>query len=105
VWAVLAGRSRWAFARQGLFRHPLTRERHRPIPESPIDCGLPEALLFKRRVAVRLPAAVGVKLNVTLQALNVASVPEQELLLIRKSPGFAPLSEAAIKVAGWVRPL
>lgn len=51
-----------------------------PRPETATSCGLPDALSVKANVAVRVPAAVGLKRIVTVQLADVARVAPQVLL-------------------------
>ena len=47
-----------------------------PEPLKATDCGLPEALSMKVRLALRLPVAVGVKVTLMVQEAPAASVLE-----------------------------
>jgi hypothetical protein len=60
-----------------------------PLPVSETDCGLPEALSVNRRLPLRVPVAVGLKVTFTVQLALIAS-GEVQLLVCAKSPGFVP---------------
>ena len=47
-----------------------------PVPLRATDCGLPEALSVKVRLALRLPVAVGEKVTLMVQEAPAASVLE-----------------------------
>ncbi len=47
-----------------------------PEPLNATDCGLPEALSMKVRLALRLPVAVGEKVTLMVQEASAASVLE-----------------------------
>lgn len=65
----------------------------KPLPESETECGLPGALSAIRRVAVRVPAVVG--LNITLKlALPLAGTVRDDAVEVAKSPGLAPLKDS-----------
>ena len=61
-----------------------------PEPESATSCGLPLAESEMVSVAVRDPAAVGMKRMPMLQLLDPGMFDPQALLAIEKSPGFVP---------------
>lgn len=56
---------------------------------------------MRTNVAVRKPAAVGIKETGTLQDVPTAKMAGQ-LLVIEKSPGFAPDSAIEVIETGWV---
>jgi hypothetical protein len=67
-----------------------------PVPDKPTVCGLPLALSAKLNEALRLPAADGVKVTLTVQVLfGVTVAPVQVSALLAKSPAFAPPTAAA----------
>jgi hypothetical protein len=70
-----------------------------PVPFNVTDCGELGALSENKRLVVRGPAAIGVKVTVTVHFAPTARVEEQVLLKL-KSPGFAPLSVMEEKVMG-----
>jgi len=61
-----------------------------PVPVSVIVWGLPLAESLKTNVADRAPVACGTNATVAVQLEDAASDDPQVLLLIAKSPGFAP---------------
>jgi hypothetical protein len=64
-----------------------------PVPVKLTDCGLLEALSVKFSEALRLPAAVGVKVTLRVQVLlGVTVAPVQVSALVAKSPEFVPPS-------------
>jgi hypothetical protein len=61
-----------------------------PVPDNATVCGLPAALSVKLRVPVRVPAAEGLKVTLTVQlALTARLAPQLELA--EKSPLAAML--------------
>src|SRR5579872_1828570 len=61
-----------------------------PVPERLTVCGLPVALSVTLTAAVRVPAAVGVKVTLMVQWAPAATLVPQ-LLDWPKSPGSAPV--------------
>ena len=61
-----------------------------PVPDNATVCGLPAALSVKLRVPVRVPAAEGLKVTLTVQLALTARVGLQ-LELAEKSPLAAML--------------
>src|SRR5277367_5688467 len=67
------------------------------VPERPEVCGLLEAESETLTVAVRAPTAVGVKARPIVQlAPFVSELPH--VVVLEKSPGFAPVSEIEMLV-------
>lgn len=60
-----------------------------PVPDRLTDWGLPPALSVNVIVALRVPAALGVKVTFTVQLLPAVKV-EPQLLVWEKSPGLVP---------------
>lgn len=58
-----------------------------PVPFNVTDCGELGALSENKRLVVRGPAAIGVKVTVTVHFAPTARV-EAQVLLKLKSPGF-----------------
>jgi hypothetical protein len=61
-----------------------------PVPVRATACGLLPALSVNRRVAVRVPLAVGLKTTAAVHWLPAARVEPQELDATAKSPAFVP---------------
>ena len=57
-----------------------------PVPVSATVCGEPGAVSLNLRVAVKVPAAVGLKVNVVRQEAPAASVPLHELAPWKSEP-------------------
>lgn len=72
-----------------------------PVPLSATWCGLPDALSVTLTLAVRVPAAVGVKVVDTAQEAPAASVLglSGHVVVRAKSPAFAPVSEMPVIVS------
>lgn len=67
------------------------------VPERPEVCGLLEAESETLTVAVRAPTAVGAKVRLIVQlALFASELPH--VVVLEKSPGFAPVSEIEMLV-------
>jgi hypothetical protein len=80
-------------------------EKSCPVPDRATVCGLVEALSVKVRVAVRVPAAAGLKARVTLHVpLGVTVAPVQVSALLAKSVAFVPLT-AAVEITTFAAPL
>jgi hypothetical protein len=63
-----------------------------PVPVRPAVCGLPEELSLTTSVPDRIPAALGVKVTLTVQ-LDPAATPEPQLFVCAKSPLLVPVIE------------
>ena len=62
-----------------------------PVPASVTACGLPPPSSLINKEAIRLPAAAGVKMTLTVQfAPAPRLLPQVLVLLLEKSPAFAP---------------
>ena len=73
----------------------------KPVPLSPITCGLPVALSVNEMDAERAPAAVGENVALTEQAEPAAKLPAptgQLSAVMAKSPGFVPPNTTLEKV-------
>lgn len=68
-----------------------------PVPVKLTVCGLPIPESAILRVAVRLPAATGVKTTLTAQFAPAASVPEH-VVVSEKSDELAPVIVIPVKV-------
>ena len=67
------------------------REKSVPLPDKETVCGLLDASSVTVILAVRLPAAVGLKVTLTVQfALAATLVPQ--VFVSEKSPPFAPVT-------------
>jgi hypothetical protein len=66
-----------------------------PVPERPIDWGLPVALSTMLREALWLPLAFGVKVTLTTQ-LEFAASELGQLLLWANWAAFVPLSATLV---------
>ena len=66
-------------ATRGLTENPV------PVPDSVIDCGLPEALSIIATVELLVPVFVGVKVTIIVHAVFGANIAPQ-LLVWAKSP-------------------
>ena len=62
-----------------------------PAPDSVTVWGLPEPESLNNKVAVRVPVTVGLKTTLAEQLAEAPRLVPQVLLLMAKSPGFAPL--------------
>jgi hypothetical protein len=73
-----------------------------PVPPSVTLWGLPAALSASEIDALRLPAAVGANVTLIVQVAPAASVDglTGHVLVIGKSPGFAPVKETLEIVSG-----
>lgn len=60
------------------------------VPESATVCGLPEPESANDNVAVRVPLTVGLNTTLAEQLADGARLVPQVVLLMAKSPGFAP---------------
>lgn len=67
-----------------------------PEPERGTICGLLVAESTKFRLAVRVPAAAGLKIIVTVQLAETARVPPQVLAETTKSDALAPLMDTLL---------
>jgi hypothetical protein len=63
-----------------------------PTPLRAADPALAFAVSLTASDALRVPSAAGVKVNITVQLVPLASVDEHPLLLIANSPASAPMS-------------
>ncbi len=76
-----------------------------PVPLSGTSCGLPTALSLNLRFEVRVPAALGRKLTLTVQELpgaNPAPPIGQFWLATMKLLAFPPLAEMLLMIRGAV---
>ena len=75
-----------------------------PVPVRLAVCGLPVALSLTARLALRLPAAVGVNVALMVQLALAASVEGLigQLFVWPKSPGFVPPMAMLLMVNGEV---
>ena len=75
-----------------------------PVPDRLAVCGLPVALSLTARLALRLPAAVGVNVALMVQLALAASVEGLigQLFVWPKSPGFVPPMAMLLMVNGEV---
>lgn len=75
-----------------------------PVPVRPTLSGLSPALSVNCRLAVRLPAAVGVKLTETVQFAPAAKVAEPvgQVLVCPKSVAFEPVIAIPLIESGAV---
>ena len=62
-----------------------------PVPVNVTDCGLPDASLVTVRLALRAPVVVGANATDTVQFAAIPRLAAQELVVIVKSAGFAPV--------------
>lgn len=69
-----------------------------PVPVSAAICGLPAALSFIETEALRVPAAEGAKVMLSVQFAPAATL-EPQVLVWAKSPAFAPVSEIPATVS------
>ena len=71
-----------------------------PLPARVMTCGLPASLSVTWIVADRVPGAPGEKVTITVQLglAGVSTAPAQALLVMRKSPAFAPPSKNPLNV-------
>jgi hypothetical protein len=76
-----------------------------PVPVTLTVCGLFVALSVKVKVAVRLPAVVGVNVKLTVQLAFTASELPHVLPGIPKSPGLVPVIWMLLMVKAAVPPL
>lgn len=63
-----------------------------PVPDKFTACGLFGALLATERLAARAPAAVGVKVAVSVQLAPAATEPAAQVPVRAKSPALVPAS-------------
>lgn len=73
-----------------------------PVPVSAIDCGEPATLSVMDREALRVPAAVGLKVMPMAQLPPAATAVVQVLEATVKSPAFVPLTATVETVKGAV---
>ena len=76
-----------------------------PVPVRLTVCGLFVALSVKVKLAVRLPAVVGVNVKLTVQVAFTASELPHVLLDVPKSPGLEPVIWMLLMVKADVPPL
>ena len=69
------------------------------IPVSGTDSGLPERLLAMVRLAVRLPAAAGVKVTLMEQFAPANTLPRQLASIPVNSEAFAPLNAILVMLS------
>lgn len=69
----------------------------KPVPLSETCCGLVGSEFVTRKVAVRVPPAVGVKVTLIVQLAPAAKV-EPQVVVRAKSPAFVPVKEVTIEV-------
>lgn len=69
-----------------------------PVPESPTDCGLVEALSFTFNFPLRLPVAPGVKITLTVH-VPPAGTEEAQVLVCEKSPLLVPVMLIPVMVS------
>lgn len=104
VEGALAVNCRVPFTATDGFIGEIVRVVDEPVPESATVCGLFVAESVKLRVAVRVPAAVGLN---TIEAVQLADAPrlvEQVLLEIAKSPAFVPVIATLLIVIDELNP-
>lgn len=76
----------WVEVKARLVGERLTTGTPTPVPVSATVCGEPGAVSLKLRVAAKVPAAVGLKVNVVRQEAPAASVPLHELAPWKSEP-------------------
>src|SRR5215469_13081597 len=69
-----------------------------PAPESETTCGLLVAESTKPRLAVRVPAALGLNMMLAVQVPEMARLAPQVVLEIAKSDAFAPVTAMLLMV-------
>jgi len=69
-----------------------------PVPLRLKECGLPAALSVIVTAAVRVPAAVGLKVTLIVQLPLLPATELPQLLLCAKSPLFAPVTPRLVMV-------